>query len=249
MQELIAEILLYLPALLRGAVWTISLAAASTVGALAVGLLVCGARMSQSVLLSAPAKGFISIIRGTPLLLQIFYIYYGLPEVGIVFPAFWAGTLALSLNFGGYLAELFRGGIQSVEPGQRQAAAALGLRWLQVFALVIAPQAFRTILPALGNYATVLLKETSLVATISVLELMRAGELLANATFRVLLIYTLVGLIYYVICTLVARLFTSAERRVAIPGSLAAEIVGSNKDAILDRFKRNLLKARSSKKY
>jgi polar amino acid transport system permease protein len=246
MQELIAEILLYLPALLRGAVWTISLAAASTVGALAVGLLVCGARMSQSALLSAPAKGFISIIRGTPLLLQI---YYGLPEVGIVFPAFWAGTLALSLNFGGYLAELFRGGIQSVEPGQRQAAAALGLRWLQVFALVIAPQAFRTILPALGNYATVLLKETSLVATISVLELMRAGELLANATFRVLLIYTLVGLIYYVICTLVARLFTSAERRVAIPGSLAAEIVGSNKDAILDRFKRNLLKARSSKKY
>ncbi len=238
MQELGAEILLYLPALLRGALWTVGLAAASALGAITVGLLVCGARMSGVALLVAPARGFISIIRGTPLLLQIFYIYYGLPELGIVMPAFVAGTLALSLNFGGYLAELFRGGIQSVEPGQRQAAAALGLHRLQAFALVIAPQAFRTILPALGNYATVLVKETSLVATISVLELMRTGELLASATFRVLLIYSLVGVIYYVICTAIARAFTSAERRVAIPGSLAAEMVGGGKEAILERFRK-----------
>jgi polar amino acid transport system permease protein len=235
--ELLAEIRLYLPALLRGAVWTIALALCSAVGAITVGLLVCGARMSGTVLLVAPAKGFISLIRGTPLLLQIFYIYYGLPELGIVMPAFVAGTLALSLNFGAYLAELFRGAIQAVEPGQRQAASALGLHRLQVFALVVAPQAFRTILPALGNYATVLVKETSLVATISVLELMRAGELLANATFRVLLIYSLVGVIYYVICTTIARAFVMAERRAAIPGSLAAEMAGvGGKDAILARF-------------
>lgn len=234
MQELWAEILLYMPALLRGAVWTLGLAACSAVGAVAVGLLVCGGRMSGVTLFSAPARGFISIIRGTPLLLQIFYIYYGLPELGIVMPAFVAGVLALSLNFGAYLAELFRGGIQSVDRGQRQAAMALGLSGLQAFALVVAPQAFRTILPALGNYATVLVKETSLVATISVLELMRSGELLASATFRVLLIYSLVGLIYYAICFVVARIFTSAERRAAIPGSLAAELMGG-KDAILAR--------------
>jgi His/Glu/Gln/Arg/opine family amino acid ABC transporter permease subunit len=233
--ELWAEILLYMPALLRGAVWTLALAACSAVGAVSVGLLVCGARMSGVTLFSAPARGFISLIRGTPLLLQIFYIYYGLPELGIVMPAFVAGVLALSLNFGGYLAELFRGGIQSVDPGQRQAAMALGLGRLQAFALVVAPQAFRTILPALGNYATVLVKETSLVATISVLELMRTGELLASATFRVLLIYSLVALIYYTICTLIARLFVTAERRAAIPGSLAAELMGGSKDAILSR--------------
>lgn len=238
MQELAAEISLYLPALLRGAVWTLGLATASALGAVTVGLIVCWARMSSSPFLNFPAKVFISIIRGTPLLLQIFYIYYGLPEIGIVIPAFIAGTLALSLNFGGYLAELFRGGIQSVEPGQRQAAAALGLHQLQAFVLVVAPQAFRTILPALGNYATVLVKETSLVATISVLELMRAGELLANATFRVLLIYSMVGVIYYVICTCIARAFVSAERRAAIPGSLAAEILGSNKETILERFRK-----------
>ena len=148
---------------------------------------------------------YIDIIRGTPLLLQLFYIYYGLPEMGVVINGFVAGVLGLTLNFGAYLAELFRSGIQSVDAGQYEAARALGLR------RIVLPQALRTIFPALGNYALVLIKETSLVAVISVYELMRAGEMLAGATFQALTVYTMVGVIYFVLCSVLAYLFRRSE--------------------------------------
>ena len=219
MAGLIQEVGLYLPTLLRGAGWTLALSLASAVGGVALGLCVCAGRLSLTRILSTPARVFISVIRGTPLLLQLFYIYYGLPEFGVVLPAFAAGVLGLSVNLGAYLAELFRGALQALDTGQRQAAQALGLSRSQAFFLVIAPQAVRNTLPALGNYALVLVKESSLVATISVLELMRSGELLANATFRVLVVYTLVGVIYYAICSFVAALFSVAEKRMSIPGN------------------------------
>lgn len=209
----LSDIALFMPSLLHGALWTLALSGAAACGGVLVGLVTCAGRLSSSRLLSRPARAFIEIIRGTPLLLQLFYIYYGLPEVGIVMASFTAGVLGLSLNLGGYLAELFRSGIQAIDAGQSQAAAALGLRRSQAFRLVIAPQAFRIILPALGNYTLVLVKETSLVAVISVLELMRTGELLANATFKVLLVYSLVGAIYFIICFAIARAFAWAERR------------------------------------
>ena len=135
-------------------------------------------------------------------------------------PAFVAGVLGLSLNFGAYLAELFRAGIQSVDQGQRQAARSLGMGGILVFYLVVMPQALRNIFPALGNYALVLVKDSSLVAVISVLELMRAGELLASSTFRALEVYTLVGALYLLICFVLSRGFLAAERRLAIPGNL-----------------------------
>jgi ABC-type amino acid transport system permease subunit len=185
--------------------------------------------MSASPVFSRPAKIYIEIIRGTPLLLQLFFLYYGLPDLGIVLPAFLAGVLGLSLNFGAYLAELFRAGIQSVDPGQRQAARSLGMSSLLLFYLVVMPQAVRNIFPALGNYALVLVKDSSLVAVISVLELMRTGELLASATFRALEVYTLVGLFYFAICFVLARGFIMTERRLVIPGTIAAEAAGGRK--------------------
>lgn len=218
-----SQILQFLPPLLTGAGWTVALSFTAAFGAVLVGLVVCLCKMSSSPLLSRPARIYIEIIRGTPLLLQLFYLYYALPEIGIVMPAFVAGVLGLSLNFGAYLAELFRAGIQSVDAGQRQAARALGMSRTLVFYLVVMPQAVRNIFPALGNYALVLVKDSSLVAVLSVLELMRSGELLASATFKALEVYTLVGALYLLICFVLSRGFTAAERRLVIPGAVAAE--------------------------
>ncbi|MBN8956675.1 MAG: amino acid ABC transporter permease [Rhizobiales bacterium] len=213
----LAEYISFLGPLLHGAVLTLSISAVAAVGAVSVGLIVCAGRLSENRIVSRITRGYISLIRGTPLLLQLFYIYYALPEIGIVLPAFTAGAIGLSLNFGAYLAELFRAGVQSVGRGQTEAAAALGLHSFSRFRLVVAPQALRVILPALGNYALVLIKDSSLVAVLSVLELMRAGELLANATFKALPIYTMVGAIYFIICVVVAKAFERAERKLQIP--------------------------------
>jgi polar amino acid transport system permease protein len=213
-----SELLTYLIPLGTGALYTIALSVCAAVLSVIVGIVVCLAKLSSLKPLRTAAKIYIDVIRGTPLLLQLFYIYYALPDIGIVMPAFAAGVLGLTLNFGAYLAELFRGGVQSVGTGQHDASRALGLTRAQRLRYVIMPQALRTIFPALANYALVLIKDSSLVAVISVYELMRAGELLAGATFKALEIYTLVGVFYMVICTVVAHAFKRGEHRLSVPG-------------------------------
>lgn len=209
---------MYLTPLAEGATWTLALFFCSAILAVIVGLIVCLCRLSKSRILSRAARVYIDVIRGTPLLLQLFYIYYGLPELGVVIDGFTAGVLGLTLNFGAYLAELFRSGIQSVDSGQHEAARALGLSKTERLRFIVLPQALRTVFPALGNYALVLIKETSLVAVISVYELMRAGEMLAGATFQSLTVYTLVGIIYFAMCSILAWIFRRYERRLAVPG-------------------------------
>lgn len=197
---------------------TIALTAWSFVIAVVIGLVVCFCRISRVPVLSQLATGYIEIIRGTPLLLQLFYIYYALPDVGIRLPAFTAGVAGLSMNFGAYLAELFRAGIQSIDFGQREAARSLGLGSAQAMRYVVLPQALRVIFPALGNYALVLVKESSLVAVLSVRELMRAGELLASSTFQTMKIFTLVGAIYLVISYALSLTFRGVEKKLRLPG-------------------------------
>ena len=197
---------------------TIALTVWSFVFAVAIGLVVCFSRISGVPGLSHLATGYIEIIRGTPLLLQLFYIYYALPDVGIRLPAFSAGVAGLSMNFGAYLAELFRAGIQSVDFGQREAARSLGLRPAQAMRHIVLPQAVRVIFPALGNYALVLVKESSLVAVLSVRELMRAGELLASSTFQTMKIFTLVGAIYLVMSYALSLTFRGVEKKLRLPG-------------------------------
>jgi polar amino acid transport system permease protein len=208
----------YLYPLLEGAVWTIALFFSTVFFAIALGLVVCFARMSANKAISGTAKVYIEIIRGTPLLVQLFFIYYGLPEIGITLPGFLSGVIGLTLNLAAYLAELFRGGIQSIDAGQHEAARALGFNKFQRLRKIIIPQAGRMIFPALGNYASVLIKESSLVAVISVGELMRAGEMVAGATFRSMLVYSLVGAIYFAMCSVVSYGFRVAERRLTVPG-------------------------------
>jgi polar amino acid transport system permease protein len=186
--------------------------------AVVIGLVVCFARISRLPVVSQVATFYIEVIRGTPLLLQLFYIYYALPDVGIRLPAFQAGVAGLSMNFGAYLAELFRAGIQSIDFGQREAARSLGLTAPQSLRHIILPQAIRVIFPALGNYALVLVKESSLVAVLSVRELMRAGELLASSTFQTMKIFTLVGAIYLVISYALSLTFRGVEKKLRLPG-------------------------------
>lgn len=213
------QVVTFLPPLLEGTRMTLALTAASFSLSIVVGLVVCVCRMSRTAALSRAATFYIEVVRGTPLLLQLFYIYYALPEVGIRLPAFGAGVAGLTINFGAYLAELFRAGIQSIPAGQVEAARSTGLSERDALRHVVLPQAVRVVFPALANYALVMVKESSLVAVLSVRELMRAGELLASATFRTMTVYTLVGVIYLAVSYALALAFRRYEGRLKLPGT------------------------------
>ena len=192
----VQDIIDFAPDLFKGAVVTVEITLISMVFALAIGLAVACIRSSAIKVLKAPAILFVDVLRGTPLILQIFYIYYVLPLAGFALDAFTAGVIALSLNYGAYLSEVFRAGIEGVAAGQREAAWSLGLPQRQIMTLVILPQAIRAVIPAAANYFIALFKDSALVSVIAITELLRAGQLLAASTYKVFEIYTLVALVY-----------------------------------------------------
>ncbi|MDR6192907.1 polar amino acid transport system permease protein [Agrobacterium pusense] len=189
----------FMPRLLWGALATIELTLTSIVFAVTIGLVLAMVRLSSRRLFTIPAALFVDLIRGTPLLLQIFYIYYVLPLAGVTLNSFTAGVIALSLNYAAYLSEVFRSGIIAVAPGQREAAWSLGIPSRETMTRVILPQAVRIVIPAVGNYFVSLFKDSALVSVIALTELMRAGQLLASSTFKHFEIFTMVALIYLAI--------------------------------------------------
>jgi arginine/lysine/histidine/glutamine transport system substrate-binding/permease protein len=207
-----------LPTLLIGAITTLQLTAVSVVFGLIGGTLLGIARLSSFKPLSIASRIYIDFFRGTPLLVQIFMIYFGIPafvnSVGASFSfnRFAAAILALSLNSAAYLAEIVRAGIQSIELGQREASESLGLGPLQTMRYVIFPQAFRRMIPPLGNEFITLLKDTSLVAVIGYEELFRRGQLIVAQNYRSFEIYITVALVYLVLNTLSAQAFILLER-------------------------------------
>ena len=186
----------FLPSLMAGAAVTINITVISIVLAIAIGIFVALIRTSNIPVAGSLSRLYVDVTRGTPLLLQIFYIYYVLPLAGIELSAYTAGILALSLNYGAYLSEVFRSGIAAIPAGQREAAWSLGLSPKSTMARIILPQAIRIVIPAVGNYFIALFKDSALVSVISLTELMRAGQLLAASTFQHFEIYTLVAIIY-----------------------------------------------------
>lgn len=186
----------FLPSLLRGASVTITITMISIVLAIMLGVVIALIRSSSYSVPGAFARIFVDVLRGTPLLLQIFYIYYVLPLIGIRLDAYTAGVLALSLNYGAYLSEVFRSGIAAVPGGQKEAAWSLGLSPQSTMSKIVLPQAVRIVIPAVGNYFIALFKDSALVSVISLTELMRAGQLLAASTFQHFEIYTIVAIIY-----------------------------------------------------
>ncbi len=193
---------------------------AYTVGTVTLGLLiglVLGmGRLSPSRLVNIPLVGFIEIFRCTPLLVQIVWFYYALPVIlGIQIPAWIAATLVLSFYTGAFYAEIFRGGIVSIESGQWDAARALGLRWGTCMRCVVLPQAMRRMLPPFMNQSIIQLKNTSLVSTIAIPDLLYQGELITADTYRPLETYTIVALIYFAILFPATRLVQAYEQRLA----------------------------------
>jgi len=200
------------PIMLKGAGYTLMFAVAAMVGGLVLGFPAAIMRMSRWAVLRWPAGLYVSMMRGTPLLVQIFVIYYGLPTVGIEFTPVTAGVLALSLNSGAYLSESLRGAIQSISPGQWRASASLGLSHWQSLQYVIMPQALRVAVPSMGNTLISLIKDTSLVSVITVTELMLATKEVIATTFRPLPLYIAAALVYWCLSLAFEALQRRAER-------------------------------------
>lgn len=192
----LADVFSFLPILLKAAVVTIEVTIGSLVLSTLLGLVLAIMKVSPTKLLSVPASVFINVIRGLPIIVQLFYIYFVLPGMGIQLTAFQAGIIGLGIAYSAYQAENFRAGIQAIDPGQIEAAKSIGMKGHLIMRRVILPQAIRITLPPYGNTTVMMLKDSSLVSTITVAEMTRAGQLLAASTFENMTVYTLVALLY-----------------------------------------------------
>jgi polar amino acid transport system permease protein len=198
---------------MAGAWITIQLTVYAIVIGVVLGLILALLRISKNPILSAPTVAYIEFVRGTPMLAQIFMIYFGLGSVGINVPDFMSGLIALSLNSAAYNAEIFRAGIQSISKGQMEAARSLGLSYGQSMAYVVVPQAFRFCLPPLGNEFIALLKDSSLVAIIGISDLMRVGREINGRTLRSIEVFGYVSIIYLLMTLPLSRLVSALERK------------------------------------
>lgn len=186
----------FLPILMKGAVVTLQVTAGSFLLSSVIGLILALMMVSKVRAVSLFAIGLVNVIRGLPIIVQLFYIYFVLPDFGIQLTAFQAGVIGLGIAYSAYQAENFRAGIQAIHQGQIEAAESLGMRGAMVMRRVVLPQAFRIALPPYGNTLVMMLKDSSLVSTITVAEMTRAGQLIASSTFENMTVYTLVALLY-----------------------------------------------------
>lgn len=204
----------YIPDILHGALVTVQLTVLVTLLSLAFGMFVALCRLSPFLLVRFLSGAYVEVARGTPLILQLFYVYFVLPAFGISIPAFTAATLALTLNYTAYISEVYRAGILAIPRGQTEAATALGLSRASTMRFVIIPQAIYVVIPPLGNYFIALFKDTALASTVTVHEMMFAGQVTAASNFKYFTVYTIVGGIYFAL-SYPASLFVQAlERRV-----------------------------------
>ena len=185
-----------LPIILIGLTVTLKAAAAGFAIALILGLVFALLRRSRVKLISWPTAVVVEFLRDTPLLVQLFFLYYVLPEFGIVLPAFLTCALALGLQYAAYTSEVYRGGMEAVHHGQWEAATALNLTRMQTYRDIIIPQAIPRIVPAMGNYLVAMIKETPVLSVVTVLEMMGLANMIGERTFEYLVPLTLVGLIF-----------------------------------------------------
>lgn len=205
-----------LPLLFKGALVTLEVSALAILLGIGVGLLLAMIRLTRYKLLKMPANLYISFVRGTPLLIQIFIVFYSLPAIGLDIPAFQAGVLALSLNSGAFVAEIIRGGIQAIPRGQVEAAQALGMPKFLIVRRIILPQVWAVVIPPLTNEFITILKASPLLSIITVVELTRAGQQIVSVTYRPVEIYLLVAVLYLIINFSLARITGVLERRAAL---------------------------------
>jgi ectoine/hydroxyectoine ABC transporter permease protein EhuD len=188
-----------LPALLEGLKITVELTFIVLAISLVLGIFVALSRLSKSRVLSTVTGFYVDFMRATPLLLQLIYIYFVLPTIGIRPDPFVAGVVGLSLNYTAYLSEVYRSGIQAIPRGQLDAAAALGMRPSLTMRRIVLPQAIRIVIPPLGNYFVALFKDTSLVSALTLQELLFSGQIIISRTYDYFTIYTMVLFLYFLV--------------------------------------------------
>ena len=203
--------------ILEAARWTIALSLIAFVGGAVGGLLVALARTSENAAARSAATAFVQVFQGTPLLLQLFLVFFGAPVIGIDVNPWVAAGVALILNTSAFLGEIWRGCIQAVPRGQWEAADALGLHYVARMRDVVLPQAFKIALAPTVGYMVQVIKGTSLAAIIGFTEVTRAGQIINNATFQPLVVFSLVAAIYFALCWPLSLLAGRMERRQARP--------------------------------
>ena len=205
----------YLPTLMKATVMTLLLVLITMLISPVGGLFIALGRISRLKALSGFFWCYIWIFRGTPLLLQLFFIYYGLPSMGITLDPFPAAVLGLGLNYSAYLAEIMRGAIESIDAGQMEAAKSLGMSYWQAMRRIIIPQTYKRLVPPVGNEFIALIKDTALVSTIAMVELMRAANQIYSATFNVFILFQ-AALVYLVLTSIFTVSFRKLEDRLGV---------------------------------
>ena len=201
------------PMLMRGTLVTLQIASLGCFIGFTFGTVLALLQASKNRFLSGLVTLYTTIIRGTPMLIQITFAVYVLPELGLPLPKFWAAVFAIGCNSAAYISQIMRSGINSISAGQLEAAQVLGLSTMQTIWYIILPQAFRVVLPALGNEFITLVKDSSLASIVGVAELYREGSLIISRTYDQLTIYLILACIYLTITTMVSLIIAYLEKR------------------------------------
>lgn len=197
----------------NGVKMTLILAVFTVIFGVLFGTFLAIMKISKNVFLKSIASIYIEFIRGTPVLVQLYIIFYGLPSIGVKLPEFIAGTIALSINSSAYVAEIIRAGIQGVDKGQMEAARSLGVSYKAAMRYVILPQAIKNILPALGNEFVTVIKESSIVSVIGIGELMYNADTIRGNTFKPFAPLIVAAILYFIMTFSLSKLMGKAERR------------------------------------
>lgn len=209
-----SEISDWMPRLLHGLRFTLEITFGAFILAVVLGLLIALMRLNSRRLVTyVPATAYVEILRGTPLILQLFFAYFALPSAGIALSPLAAGIIGLGLNTSAYLSEVFRGAIVNVDRGQWEAAEALGMSWPTMMRNAILPQAFRSAVPPTGNYAVSLFKDSALASTVSVSELLFTGQVIGSETFQYMQIYLVIAVLYFIVSYPTSLAIRRLERR------------------------------------
>ena len=202
--------------LLPGLTMTIPLTAISFALAMVIAIAVALVQFANIRVLKQIARFYVWVVRGTPLLVQLFVVFYGLPNVGILIDPFPAAVLVFSLNEGAYCSETVRAALESVPPGQMEAGQCVGMSYLQVMRRIILPQALRIAFPSLSNSLIAMVKDTSLAANITVTEMFMVTQRIVARTYEPLALYIEVGLIYLLFCTVLTKVQRLVEKRMRV---------------------------------
>ena len=207
-----------LPILLKGLIVTIKATVIGFLIALILGLILAALKSARLKFISWPAYFITEFIRDTPLLVQLFFLYYVLPEYGIILPAFMTGALALGLQYSAYTSEVYRAGLESIPYGQTEASRVLDFTPLHTFIYIIVPQAIPRIIPALGNYLVSIMKDVPLLSVIAILEILNIAKIIGDRTFNYLIPLSMVGAIYLLLTLLASAAIRHLDKRLPKEG-------------------------------